>query len=293
MRISVLQATGVFLLGFIAGRAVDHLDPRQFDANYLDSFRNEACVQNAPVFTPSKAVKTPFVQIVEKAYNIAFDNLEDPPSSPFNLSAWTQRTTGGLDDKDRIMVAAEYAAADSVFEYGLGESTYIANHVGVKRYAGIDSNAEYVSMARGKVSNAFRFYLADIGSTTKWGYPRQKLDKQILDFQLAPLIVEPHAFDVYMVDGRFRFPCVIASFLHAAARGGDRSKTKVMLHDCTFDASRQKRLGGFDRKNYHAADHLLNRSHSKTLLCVFTRMETTTDEQLLELWLNSYDDINR
>ena len=103
-------------------------------------------------------------------------------------------------------------------------------------------------MPRAQVSDHFRFYLADIGATTGWGFPRTKLDKQILDYQLAPLIVEPHAFDVCMVDGRFRFPCVIAPFLHASARGEDCSKTKVMLHDCQFDVRRQERGG---RKTYH------------------------------------------
>jgi hypothetical protein len=34
------------------------------------------------------------------------------------------------------------------------------------------------------------------------------------------------------VDGRFRFPCMLASFLHAAARGAKRTHTTVLLHDC-------------------------------------------------------------
>jgi hypothetical protein len=55
---------------------------------------------------------------VERAYHIAFGDLKDPSSKPFNLSTWTERTTGGLQDKDRIMVAAEYEAAEPVFVYG-------------------------------------------------------------------------------------------------------------------------------------------------------------------------------
>jgi hypothetical protein len=34
-----------------------------------------------------------------------------------------------------------------------------------------DSDAVYVSMAREKGPNHFRFYLADIGATEEWGYP--------------------------------------------------------------------------------------------------------------------------
>jgi hypothetical protein len=75
-----------------------------------------------------------------------------------------------------------------VFEYSLGESTLIANHVGVKRYAGIDSDPVWISMTRENVSTDFRFYLADIGETQDWGYPTQKLGKQPYNFQLAPLV---------------------------------------------------------------------------------------------------------
>lgn len=31
---------------------------------------------------------------------------------------------------------------------------------------------------------------------------------------------------------RWRFPCLLVSFLHASARGSDPAKTGVALHDC-------------------------------------------------------------
>ena len=59
-----------------------------------------------------------------------------------------------------------YGKAESVFEFGLGESTFLADHLGVGRYSGVDSDSEYISTVRNKVSNYFRFYFADIGQTS-------------------------------------------------------------------------------------------------------------------------------
>ena len=185
---------------------------------------------------------TAFDTIVQAGYEMAFSTPAAPPRKKFDLTAW-ERGTGGLIDKDRVLLAEIYGNASSVFEFGLGESTLIASHVGVPRYAGIDSDALWVSTSRDAVHPHFRFYLADIGITAEWGMPKDgKLSKSVLDYQLAPLIVEPHAFDVYMVDGRMRFACMMASFLHASSHGAPTSHTLVLNHDCKQTVESQKSL---------------------------------------------------
>lgn len=77
----------------------------------------------------------------------------------FNLSEWDQQTKGGLVDDDRIMLAKYYSVADSVFEWGLGESSYIAGHLNVTRYSGVDSDANWVSAARDRVSALCSFLI--------------------------------------------------------------------------------------------------------------------------------------
>ena len=156
-----------------------------------------------------------FDAIAAYAYNSMLEQLPELPQETFDVKKWKSKSTGGLKDPDRKLLAEIYGSADSVFEYGLGESTLIANHVGVPRYAGIDSDANWVATAKSHVSKSYRFYYANIGKTARWGYPESSEPKQILTYQLAPLIVEPLPFDVYMVDGRFRFACVLASFLFA------------------------------------------------------------------------------
>ncbi|KAL7563836.1 hypothetical protein ACA910_019566 [Epithemia clementina (nom. ined.)] len=208
----------------------------------------------------------------------------------FDVNTWKQKTTGGLNDADRVLLAKIYGQASSVFEYGLGESTLIANHVGVPRYAGVDSDPVYVSTARQQVNNThFRFYFADVGVTAAWGYPKQPLlPKNVWNYQLAPLMSELEPFDVYMVDGRWRQACLLATFLHASYRGRQgaptsrpaalQPRTKVLVHDCS-------------RRQYHRADRLLNHYQAPGgQLCVFERKPETTDAQLVHLWMKFFRD---
>ena len=233
----------------------------------------------------SDSVSTAFDTIVQEANEMAFSKPATPPRKKFDLATW-KKGTGGLTDKDRILLADIYTNASSVFEFGLGESTLIASHVGVPRYAGIDSDAVWVSQSRDPVHTHFRFYLADIGITGAWGQPNNtELSKSVLDYQLAPLIVEPNAFDVYMVDGRMRFACMMASFLHASSRGAPTNQTMVLNHDCKPTVESHVALDAGSRVSYKAADHLLDLvHHSGNKLCAYRRKENTTDDDLLKLW---------
>lgn len=246
-----------------------------------------------PVDRPvlSSSAESGFASIVKTAYDRALNpKLRERPQ--FDVDWWETKsglnTTGGLTHLDRQMLGRIYRNASSVFEFGLGESTYIANHVGVPRYGGIDSDPVWVGMAREKVAPYFRFYLGDVGKTLAWGWPAQRAgQKNILNYQLSPLIVEPLPFDVYMVDGRWRLPIMIACFLHASDRGAPPSDTIVLLHDCG-------RTHTSGRLGYKRADHLLNLvQHSGGHLCVYKRKPDTTDDQLTEFWHKMKDEMER
>jgi hypothetical protein len=245
----------------------------------------------------SKAKETTYFA---QANKLAFDRISNDAHSSarnqsgaalFNLAKW-KAGTGGLTDKDRIKLASIYGNATSVFEYGLGESTKIANAVRVPRYAGIDSDANWVALAAESVSDHYRFYLANIGPTRMWGFPiKPHLVKNVYQYQMAPLVAEPDAFDVYMVDGRYRFPCLLASFLHAAARGAKRSHTTVLLHDC-METKASHRTREPKRRVYRTADELFHLDHSGGRLCIFKRRENTTDEMLFDLWKTHMSDLS-
>jgi hypothetical protein len=211
----------------------------------------------------------------------------------FVLKDWKKQTNGGLTDEDRVLLSKLYRNANSVFEYGLGESTYIANEVGVARYAGIDSDVAWVDRTRRSVSKHFRFYYGDVGDTVAWGYPTDPdLAKSVWQYQVAPLQAEMEAFDVYMVDGRFRIPCVFLSFLHASSRGANPKDTIVLIHDCYKKGlSDEKHKALRASRHYHVLDETLELvDHSHQLLCVYKRKESTTDDMLLDFYRRYQDD---
>jgi hypothetical protein len=238
----------------------------------------------------------------DQAYDHAFSLVEEDAAfrrqerdiskrGTFNISKWTSRTKGGLNDDDRIKLAEVYGQANSVFEFGLGESTYIADWVGVPRYSGVDSDVVWVDMARRKVSDHFRFYYGDTGNTGAWGVPEDpKLPKNIVDYQLGALGAERLPFDVYMVDGRYRLPLLLLSFLHASSRGGNAQDTTVLLHDCYVEGfSKVDDINKRRRGKYHKADHILEMvDHSRGALCIYKRKSTTTDEQIFDVWKEFY-----
>ena len=204
----------------------------------------------------------------------------------FTLSAW-KRGNGGLVDEDRLLLARIYSQASSVFEFGLGESTRIAGAIGVPRFAGVDSDAKWVEFARSHSPPHFSFYFADVGETKPYGFPAQEYEKSIYNYQLAPLISQLDAFDVYLVDGRWRIGCMLLSFLHAAALG--QQNPQVLLHDCAKSSQDQDP----PRAAYHKASDILELvEHSgKTYgkrrgrMCVWRRKPKTTNEDIFQRWL--------
>mmetsp|Transcript_11163 Transcript_11163/g.20635 ORF Transcript_11163/g.20635 Transcript_11163/m.20635 type:complete len:309 (-) Transcript_11163:536-1462(-) len=238
------------------------------------------------------SAKASSLSALDQVYQIAYERTRlanernlAKERKPLDVATWDRRTDGGLIDADRKLLGQIYFEANSVMEYGLGESTYIAAAVGVPRYVGIDSDAEWVAKARDAAPIHFQFYLGDIGPTREWGFPTHpKLAKSVLQYELAPLWMEAKAFDVYFIDGRWRPATVLLSFLHASARGGDPKKTRVGIHD----------YGG--RPQYHLlADILLQLEFPDikgARAVFFKRRPETTDEDILKMWFH-YDRVCR
>lgn len=230
--------------------------------------------------------RTPFEEAVTDAFNATMKS-EAIPKAEIDLKNWPVDSKGGLRPEDRIMVHKHYSRANSIFEFGLGESTLMASAIGVQRYSGIDSDSVWVSGVRDKVLKHFRFYFADLGKTKSWGFPFDKeIAKGVYNYQMAPLHSEPLAFDVYFVDGRYRIPSLLASVLHASARGSLSST--FLLHDCyapNQEGEYAQENRRWRRERYHIIDEYMDLvGHSGARLCEYRRKENTTDQQILDLW---------
>ena len=194
----------------------------------------------------STILRAPDLLDFDSAYQVAFDEViadskrscgrgtNDSNSDCYTRKrAFPYKSKSGMKDSDRELIADLYFHAESVFEFGIGESTAIAAMTNLPRYAGVESNAKWIARTRSHVPDRFRFYFADVGPTGEKGDPKssKKLAKMALDYQIAPLRIERDPFDIYFVDGRWRVACVMASFLHAIHSGGDMNKSRVVLHD--------------------------------------------------------------
>ena len=229
------------------------------------------------VAAPAAIVQNKFDEIRQMLYKEAIKPKNSGHRSKFSLEGWT-KGSGGLVDADRMTLGDLYLNATSVFEYGLGESTLIAAHTGVPRYAGVDSDALWVAQARtnSKLEH-FRLNFADVGVSKAWGYPQNsKLQKIHYNYQIAPLVLEDEAFDVYLVDGRYRVACACVSFLHAIKTGGDMALIKVGVHDNNFSG-----------RHYDVLTDVADVVIKNTKLWVYKLKDSTTEEDLYTLWEQS------
>lgn len=220
---------------------------------------------------------TNFTSAFDDATHLAFDLSIKPKKRCFR-KGW-RTGDGGLDDSDRDLLLKAYIDSNSLFEFGLGESTRIAVAVGMPIYSGVDSDAVYVSESRKESPTHFKFYFADVGKTGHWGFPVDVVPKQVMQYQLSALQSEKLPFDVYFVDGRFRVACVCAAFLHASKLG--RTDVSVLMHDYR------------ERPEYHVVQEfadIVEHSRNKNLV-LLKRKKHVTDEQIFDYWVRFRNEI--
>ena len=220
----------------------------------------------------------PKLSMFDKIEQITFKKTWEPNGKhirkPFVLDASWKRKNGGLSDVDRQVLGNLYFKANSVFEFGLGESTLIAAKTGVPRYTGVDSDPNWVSNTRKEAGmDHFRFYFAYIGKTKFIGYPENnQLPKITYNYQVEALSAEKKPFDIYFVDGRYRGACVCLSLLHAMKHGADMKHVKVGIHDADRDAY---------KKLYDIAEIL---PESSDHLYILQLKDGVTEENVFETW---------
>lgn len=252
-------------------------------------YYNATTMQASSNHTPTK-----FEEMFVVAYDKSLGRGDKPqartnePRRVYNISEFPPeyRTAGGLMDDDRELLGNIYSTANSSFEYGLGESTYIAAWTRMPRWSGIDSDSNWVVGVRDKplIPSYYQFNFGDIGPTKVWGYPTQPdLDKMLFRYVVAPLALEREPFDVYLVDGRWRVACACMAFLHAMSLGGDMDKIRVLVHDYQ-DTNR-----GYTIIEDEIAD--VDRRSSK--LRVFKLKPGIGESEVADLFLRNVDNYKR
>ena len=110
------------------------------EASFLRSFsniKNNAYNSNSqevaaePVITNITKPTSPlFEKMHKQLHKFAAAPNHNVEKKKYEIGVSMERGTGGLFDTDRTLLADIYSSVDSVFEFGLGESSKIAAWVG-------------------------------------------------------------------------------------------------------------------------------------------------------------------
>lgn len=157
-----------------------------------------------------------------------------------------QRPDLTLPAAEAALLAADYAAAGTILEYGSGGSTVLGAEMAGKRVFSVESDRDWAQKMQGwftanPPAGQVSIHHVDIGPTKQWGHPAD--DSGFRNWPAYPFSVWDRADfvhpDVVLVDGRFRGACLVATALRI-------TRPVVAL----FDDYR-------NRKPYHVVEELV------------------------------------
>ena len=171
---------------------------------------------------------------------------------------------GGMTTDERAFLRDVYTDTTSIFEWGMGASSVLASEMQIPMLVSVDNAKDWVHKTSSTVNNKnYAFYWVDTGEIGKWGKPTQPPTQQWLQYS-KKVYDEPNAFDVYLVDGRFRVACACAALLHAS------DESFVMIHD-------------FDREYYHVILEVSDKIKQVGKLVQLKR-RSSDDSRVKALW---------
>ena len=173
---------------------------------------------------------------------------------------------GGMNREEQQLLEDVYRRSSSVFEWGMGSSTKLAEFVGIERLVAVDSALTWVDKLKKKITLPnYNLVYVNIGPIKKYGNPKdESMKDQWPDYSLY-VDTTSERFDVYLVDGRFRVACACRALLH----GGYNAL--VLIHD-------------FKRSEYQVILQIAYRVEQTNSLVVLKRREDASDDAIVSLW---------
>jgi hypothetical protein len=120
--------------------------------------------------------------------------------------------------------------AKHYFEFGAGGSTVLAVEKGLTVY-GVESHPEWVAALKAKLGDACQLDVVDIGPTGDWGLPTSKAASPRFPDYSRAIQAHEKAFDLILVDGRFRVACTMTAIQHLLENHPQPRKARIFIHD--------------------------------------------------------------
>lgn len=154
------------------------------------------------------------------------------PSVPVPISMEVVMPDIALHFLDLLILQLHTRGAQLYFEWGSGGSTSWVAPLAQRAWS-VDNNKEWCTKVAGRpdiqfwvVNGVLTLVCVEMGPTQPWGFPSPVSSPALfLDYVNAIEASGHNAFDVVMVDGRFRVACGLKALWHLAPSG------KLVVHD--------------------------------------------------------------
>lgn len=251
IKLAFLLAT-VFGIKDLPYRLLESVDPGQAEAFLAGEGLREVVTPAPKVDSAAPATVAPEPG---KTANASFDL----PDAPFMSAA------------ERRLFKKTLECATRYFEFGSGGSTVWAVQQGLI-VEGVESDDKWVNALKQRLGSACRVAAVDIGPTGDWGYPTSSssIDK-FPDYSRA---IHQHemAFDLVLVDGRFRVACILAAIQHIFRWHSEPQSARLFIHDF------------WNRQQYHTVLEFLEPIERVETAGIFKVKADCDLDQVNQLW---------
>lgn len=176
-----------------------------------------------------------------------------------------------MTDAERQLFKQVLQQASRYFEFGSGGSTVWAvnENLTVK---GVESDAKWVNALKEKLGEECQVDAVDIGPTKEWGYPVSTQQSSKFPAYSKAIHLHEEAFDLILVDGRFRVACTMAAIQHILEHSKKPQNARIFIHDF------------WNRPHYHAVLPFLETVEKVESAGLFKIAKNANKAEVAALW---------
>ncbi len=172
-----------------------------------------------------------------------------------------------MSEAEKALFRKSLERAGRYFEFGSGGSTVWACQAGLTVH-GVESDAAWVEGLKQRLGDACQVLAEDIGPTREWGFPASDVARHRFPAYSEAIHRHDQAFDLILVDGRFRVACVLNAIRHTLTVSERPGDTRLFIHDF------------WNRRHYHAVLEFLVEEESAETAGVFRIGENIDPERI-------------
>ncbi|UEM40935.1 peptide-binding protein [Pectobacterium aquaticum] len=135
-----------------------------------------------------------------------------------------------MSEKETQLFEYYLKKATCYFEFGSGGSTKLAARNNVEVF-GVESDKTWVETLKKEVGPLCKVEYVDIGPTKAWGYPVDNTHRKKFPHYSEAILRHERAFNLILVDGRFRVACALNTIKHVLEKKRDVADTVIFIHD--------------------------------------------------------------